>query len=289
MAKSSPDTPRAGKRKLRIALVDDLTQDHLWRLHFTPLGLGFVVAAAVILLFVLFWCLVALTPVRTLVPGYPDQQTRAAAATNAAKIDSLEYEIRKWSLYSENLRRVLSDEELLPLDSLFARIGEGSAVAPVPAESLAESEASLRADVIEAEAAAAVQNPEGTPRPLEGVTFFAPVQGVVTRGFDRNFHPGVDITVAPGSPVHAVLDGTVILSLWDDEFGYTLAVQHEGDLVSVYRRLGTVTRHDGDVVKAGTPIALTGTASDSAEAKDLVTVELWHRGAPVDPAQYIRF
>ena len=286
MSKSSSASGGSGKRKFRLALVDDLTQDHLWKIHFTKLGLGVAIASALILLFILFWCLVAFTPVRTLVPGYPDQQTRAAAATNAAKIDSLEYEITKWNLYSDNLRRVLSGEETLPLDSLFTRIREEGA-APVATEELKQSEQSLREDILAAETQPAAQ--EGTPLPLEGLHFFTPAPGVVTREFERNFHPGLDITVAAGSPVHAVLDGTVVLAQWDDEFGYTLVLQHEGDLVSVYRRCATVTRHGGDAVKAGTPIALTGSASDSGEAQDILRFELWHRGTPVDPALYIHF
>lgn len=286
MSKSSSESGGGKKRKSRLALVDDLTQDHIWKVHFTKLGLGVIIASLVILLFILFWCLVAFTPVRTLVPGYPDEQTRAAAATNAAKIDSLEYEITKWNLYSENLRRVLSGEETLPLDSLFTRIREESA-APVATPALKKSEESLRSDILAAEAKPAAQ--EDAPRPLEGLNFFTPAPGVVTRGFERNFHPGLDITVPAGSPVHAVLDGTVLLAQWDDEFGYTLVLQHEGDLVSVYRRCAAVTRHGGDTVKAGTPIALTGSASDSGEPQDILRFELWHRGAPVDPALYIHF
>ena len=286
MSKSSAESGGAGKRKFRLALVDDLTQDHLWKIHFTKLGITVAIASVVILMFILFWCLVAFTPIRTLVPGYPDQQTRAAAATNAAKIDSLEYEITKWNLYSENLRRVLSGEETLPLDSLFTRVREDAA-APVGTEALKESEASLRSDILAAETRPATQ--EESPRPLEGLHFFTPAPGVVTRGFERNFHPGLDITVAPTSPVHAVLDGTVLLAQWDDEFGYTLVLQHENDLVSIYRRCATVTRHGGDAVKAGTPIALTGSASDSGEAQDILRFELWHRGTPVDPALYIHF
>ena len=152
---------------------------------------------------------------------------------------------------------------------------------------LKKSEESLRSDILAAEAKPAAQ--EDAPRPLEGLNFFTPAPGVVTRGFERNFHPGLDITVPAGSPVHAVLDGTVLLAQWDDEFGYTLVLQHEGDLVSVYRRCAAVTRHGGDTVKAGTPIALTGSASDSGEPQDILRFELWHRGAPVDPALYIHF
>lgn len=286
MEKSSPETQPRSKRKFRLALIDDLTHDHIWKIHFTTLGITVVIASLVILLFGIFWCLIAFTPVKTLVPGYPDRQTRVAAAANADKIDSLEYEITKWNLYSENLRRSLSGEETLPLDSLFARI-RTEQPQPVATDAMKESEAAIRSEVLAAEAVQTA--PEGTPRPLEGLSFFTPVSGVVTRGFERNTHPGLDITVATGSPVHAVLDGTIVLSEWDDEFGYSLVVQHEGDLLSVYRHCSALTRHSGDAVKAGTPIALTGSPADSDDRQASLEIELWHRGTPVDPALYILF
>lgn len=287
MAKSNPETApgKQQKRKFRLALVDDLTQDHLWKIHFTKLGITVAIVAAVVFLFFAVYSLIAFTPIRTLIPGYPDEQTRSAATANAYKIDSLEREIQRWDLYSENLRRVLSGEETLRLDSLFTRIGEDE-VQPTP-EALSAREAELRSDILAAESQPAGSGE--TPLPLEGLSFFTPAPGVVTRGFDRNTHPSLDITVPSGSPVHAVLDGTVVLSEWDDEFGYSLVLQHEGDLISVYRRCGAITRHAGDIVKAGTPIALTGAASDESEPQDILLFELWHKGVPVNPALYIHF
>ena len=65
------------------------------------------------------YALIALTPLRTTIPGYPDAHFRRVAVENAIKIDSLESAITRWKLYSENLSRVLSGDKTLDLDSLL--------------------------------------------------------------------------------------------------------------------------------------------------------------------------
>lgn len=293
MAKVPQENAPAGgrKRKFRLALYDELTEDHIWKFHFTKAGITVSLIALFVLLSFLIYALIAFTPVRTLIPGYPDEHTRRVAATNAMKIDSLEYEIRKWDLYSENLRRVLSGEETLRLDSLYLRLSDRStsAVTAEQEETLRQEETLLLEDVRRAEARENASDPSA-PAPLEGLEFFTPVAGgVVTGAFERSSHPYVEITVPSGASVHAVLEGTVILTDWDDEFGYSIAIQHAGDLVSIYRRGGSLTRHAGDAVRAGTPIALTGAATDGAVTEDHLIFELWYRGSAVDPSNYISF
>lgn len=285
MAKSAP------RKKFHLALYDDLTHDHIWKIHFTKIGLTITLTALLILLVGLTYVVIAFTPIRTLVPGYPDERTRRVAVTNAVKIDSLEYEIRKYDLYAENLRRVLEGEQTLSLDSLFTHISAAAAGPSDPegVEWLKQQEAELRRDVRAAEQAAEDEARSRTAG-MEGLDFFVPVQGVVTAGYDPSTHPFADITVPSGSTVMAILDGTIVLSDWHDQYGYSIVIQHDGELVSVYRRCASLTRQAGDKVKAGTPIALTGpvTGTDSA-SEDHLLFELWYRGAPVDPAGYIRF
>ena len=285
MAKSAP------RKKFHLALYDDLTHDHIWKIHFTKIGITITLAAVLILLVALTYVVIAYTPIRTLIPGYPDEKARRVAVTYAVKIDSLEYEIRKYDLYAENLRRVLEGEQTLSLDSLFTHISAAAARPsdPESVEWLRLQEASLRVDVLEAEQAAEDQA-RIRAAGMEGLDFFVPVQGVVTTGFDPSSHPYADITVPSGSTVMAVLDGTIVLSDWHDQYGYSIVIQHDGDLVSVYRRCATLTRQAGEKVKAGTPIALTGPASGAdASSEDHLLFELWYRGVPVDPAGYIRF
>ena len=124
--------------------------------------------------------------------------------------------------------------------------------------------------------------------PIAAVAFFTPVKGVVSQGFDRAVHPYLDITAPPGSVVMSVLDGTVVFSGWDDDTGYTLAIQHKGDIVSFYKHNEKLLHKTGDKVKAGTPVALVGN-SGSLTTGDHLHFELWYAGEAVDPAQYISF
>jgi len=54
------------------------------------------------------------------------------------------------------------------------------------------------------------------------------------------FHPGIDISAAPGTPVVAAADGTVI-ALWDESegggLGNAIKIQHGNDFVTVYGHL----------------------------------------------------
>ena len=116
--------------------------------------------------------------------------------------------------------------------------------------------------------------------PIEGMHFFTPLKGVVSQGFDSVLHPYVEVSAPANSVVMAVLDGTVIFDGWDDGSGYTVAVQHEGGIISIYKHNVKLLRKTGDRVSSGTSIALAG---------DLLRFELWYRGAAVDPAKYIVF
>ena len=144
----------------------------------------------------------------------------------------------------------------------------------------------LRADVTEAEQF----NVSGSRRtlPIEALSFFTPVKGVVSRGFDLTVHPWADITAPAGTPVLAVLDGTVVYTGWDAESGYILAIQHKGEILSIYKNNQKVLRQRGDVVKGGTPVGMVASSS-SLTAGDHLHFELWYDGKPVDPALYISF
>lgn len=278
------DNTKKKTRKYRLALTDAVSHERIRSLTFTrPMFITAVVSAAVLLL-VLFYLLVALTPIRTFIPGYPDARARRQAVQNAMRIDSLETQILQWELYTENLKKVVAGEEPLLLDSLILR--QQASHREGDAAFLARRDSLLRARVSEAE-----QFEVSGPRrnlPIEALSFYTPAKGVVSQGFDRSLHPYVDITAPAGTAVMSVLDGTVVFSGWDEVDGYTLAIQHKGDILSVYRHNEKLLKKAGEAVKAGTPVALTGASSSLTKGNHL-RFELWYEGEPVDPAAYISF
>ncbi|MBR1569835.1 MAG: M23 family metallopeptidase [Bacteroidales bacterium] len=271
-------------RNFRLSLVDATSHERLWSLRFSRTT--FVVAAisAVVIVVVGLFCLIAYTPIRTFIPGYPDAHSRRQAVQNSLRIDSLETRILQWELYTENLRRVVAGETPIRMDSLI--LSNQASRSTVDSVYLAYRDSLLRADVTEREqfyVTGATRN-----LPIEAMSFFPPLKGVVSRGFERSVHPWMDITAPAGTPVMAVLDGTVVYTGWDDETGYTLAIQHKGDILSIYKNNQKVLRSSGDVVKAGTPVGMVASSS-SLITGDHLHFELWYEGAPVDPAQYISF
>ena len=276
---------KKNSRNYRLSLIDAVSHERLWNVRFTrPIFIGALVSGVIVAM-VVFFLLVAYTPIRTFIPGYPSAQTRRQAVQNAQKIDSLEMRLVQWELYSENLRRIVAGETPIRLDSVL--LGAENSREIADAQYYAIKDSLLRADVALQEQF----NVDDAPKknlPMEAMSFFPPVKGVVSEGFERTLHPYIDITAPAGSMVTSVLDGTVVHTSWDSEDGYLIVIQHAGDILSLYKHNQKLLRRQGDVVKAGTPIGLVA-ESESLTKGNHLHFELWYEGQAMDPTQFIKF
>ena len=283
MSKSSKEHKSS---KFRLALIDNQSHKQLFTLQFTKTSLFVTVVTILVTLCTLIFSIIAFTPVKTFIPGYPDARSKREAIQNAIKIDSLENVIYKWGLYSENLKRVLEGESPVKLDSLV-NAGVNETGRAIDMADIQRQDSLLREKVKEEEQfGIAARNRRVLP--IEGMHFFCPLKGVVSQGYDPISHPYVDITAPAGSVVKATLDGTVIYAGWDDETGHTIQLQHEGDIISIYRHNEKLLKKSGDKVSAGTSIALVGNTGELTSG-DHLHFELWHKGEAVDPTKYINF
>lgn len=264
--------------KFRFALIDDTSHKHLFIIRFSRLSLTVTVFSALIILGALTFSLIAFTPIKTFIPGYPDARSKRAAIQNAIKVDSLENEIFRWEMYSENLKRVLAGEELINLDSMVTSIRNKSQE-DIKLAQLRKQDSLLR-QMVKNEEQFGISARNQRELPIEGVLFFTPLKGALSQGYDPHLHPSIDITAPAGSVVKAVLDGTVISSDWNNETGNTMYIQHDGDMISAYKHNERLLKSAGEKVSAGSPVAITGTH---------LHFELWHKGKTVDPSKYINF
>ena len=276
---------KKNSRNFRLSLIDAVSHERLWSVRFTrPIFIGALVSGIIVAM-VTFFLLVAYTPLRTFIPGYPSAQTRRQAVQNALKIDPLEMRLVQWDLYSENLRRIVEGETPIRQDSVL--LGSEGSRNVTDAQFYAIKDSLLRADVLMQEQF----NVDDAPKknlPMEALSFFPPVKGVVTEGFERTLHPYIDITAPAGSMVTSVLDGTVVYTSWDSEEGYLIIVQHAGDIVSIYKHNQKLLHRQGDEVKAGTPIGLVAESASLTKGNHL-HFELWYEGQAMDPTQFIKF
>ncbi|HPV57186.1 MAG TPA: M23 family metallopeptidase, partial [Tenuifilaceae bacterium] len=121
------------------------------------------------------------------------------------------------------------------------------------------------------------------------IYFIPPVKGVVTNGYNPMvYHYGIDLVAAPNEVVLSIAKGTIILSNWTLETGYTLSIQHDNNFISVYKHNSKLLKRQGDRVDAGEAIAIIGNSGELTTGPHL-HFELWQNGHSVDPAKFINF
>lgn len=270
----------------RLSLLDAKTHKQLFSIRFNRTGFFVSIVTGLVMLCAAIFSLIAFTPLKTFIPGYPDARTKRAAIQNAIRVDSLESVIYRWELYSENLRRAVEGEEPVNIDSLINIHNREKELSKDP-EYVKRQDSLLREEVM-TEEMFDISGKDQRKLPIEGMMFFTPLKGVISQGYDAALHPFVDITAPEGSVVSAIADGTVIYEGWSDADGYTLHIQHDGDIVSIYKHNEKLLKRTGDKVKAGSPIALIGNTGSLTTGEHL-HFELWYKGETLDPTRYINF
>ncbi|MBA4505242.1 M23 family metallopeptidase [Corynebacterium sanguinis] len=95
----------------------------------------------------------------------------------------------------------------------------------------------------------------------DGRTVVTPATGRLSSGFGPRggrIHQGIDIANDSGSPIYAVMDGTVINAGPAQGFGNWVVIKHDGGEVSVYGHMRNYSVSVGQRVSAGEQIAQIG-------------------------------
>lgn len=277
---------REALRKRRIVMQHASSGDEEWYMHLSPAGLFSAFWALVLLLFVVILILVAYTPVLEFLPGYRTDATRSreSLVANIMRLDSMERVMNDMLTYNENISLVLDgrspvvrsriESDSLKLDKRI--------VAPNAADSLLRSQ-------MEGEGPYSLGGGAASRRSVrEAIEMITPVEGIITRQFDaREQVLGVRVATEPAAEVAAVEGGTVIQSLWSPDAGHTILIQHNANLISLYRNLTRSNVTAGQRVKSGELIGVTG--DNNREGLNPFEFELWSNGKAVDPEAYIIF
>ncbi len=230
--------------------------------------------------------LIAFTPLREFIPGYPDGQTRHAIVQNALRLDSLEQQVRRWVLYNDNVNRILSGKEVVDIegvgDTVLAKRYRSIMLSHSAEDSL------FRKQVEELEQFNLAMSGSSNTRPqtFASLHFFPPLRGKVLQKFNpKDGLFGVNVVSSAGSAVMSALSGTVISAYWTIENDYVINIQHELSVTTVYKNCGQLLKKAGQHVNAGETIAIMG----AGKSVTVLTFEIWNNGSPVNPEQYIVF
>ncbi len=113
--------------------------------------------------------------------------------------------------------------------------------------------------------------------------------GIITSAFgerDGALHEGMDIAIDEGTPLKAMLDGTVTVAEYDEKgYGHYLVVTCSENEKFLYAHCQRLTVKTGDAVKAGDIVAFVGNTGRSSGSH--LHVEWICNGHTVDPLQIL--
>jgi murein DD-endopeptidase MepM/ murein hydrolase activator NlpD len=272
------------KDQYRLTIFNDSTFQSVWSIKLNRLKVlaAAAIVSSVIVMLVTF--LIAATPLREYIPGYPDAKQRQMMVNNVLKIDSLEVELAKRDAFFEGIKAIVSGN--VPFDTLATDSAGGLMNVKF---NKYNHDSVFQDDLLEEQLSLSMQGNTTRRNEISQMHFFVPVKGIVTNAFNAaTDHLGVDLVSDPNARICAVSDGTVIFSGWTLETGYVIYIQHEADLVSVYKHNAELLKTIGDRIKAGEAVAIIGNSGEFTTGPHL-HFELWHRGNAINPEQYIDF
>lgn len=105
--------------------------------------------------------------------------------------------------------------------------------------------------------------------------------GVRMRGIRPDIHRGVDFPVPTGTQIRAMADARVRFAGTMSGFGNVVWLDHGGTILSVYAHLSTISVRQGDLVRRGEIVGLSGATGDVTAPH--LHFEVWRGGREVDP------
>ena len=276
------------KDKHRLVVLNDSSFQEEFSLKLTPINLFTLVGMSIILLVVLGICLIVFTPLKEYIPGYADVKMRRQLYSLVLKADSLENELTQKSAYIDNINNIVSGKVIDTVSSkkpnaVNGKIPAEAAVKPSKEDSL------FRAGIESQDQYSLSANKENNKQGITNFFFFTPLNGLISSSFSlTQEHFGVDVVAKENEAIKSTLDGTVISADWTLETGYTIQIQHDNNLVSIYKHNSALLKKPGAYVKAGEVIAIVGNTGEKTTGPHM-HFELWYNGAPIDPQSYMVF
>ena len=250
------------------------------RLFLIMTGIGLLILALAVYL-------VTVALEQWLDPRHAQMEANRKVIELSMTIDSLSVEVNNKNIYIENIRKIIAGEEIEqeelinPESNLLSAELDGR-IQPVDSQFRAEFEGSDLAEITALPIAVSSNSYE-----LRDIYLLSPMDGIVTDVFNpKEDHYGVDMVAQKNEPIRSVADGVVIMSSWTLDGGYVIAIQHPGNLISVYKHNSELFKNVGNFVAAGEVVATIGNTGELTTGPHL-HLELWHNGNPVNPQEYI--
>lgn len=283
---------RRMRNKYRLVILSEDTLEE--RLSFKLSRINVFVAIGVLSIALVFLTtyIIAFTPLKEYIPGYTDVTLQRRIYELQLRSDSVAIVLNSRHNYIENLKNVLGGtvpderQKLEASDSAQTEKYRNIKDKHSPDDSILRAEYANRSKYNLFKSDKKSQQAGSSMRNL---TFYSPLKGIVSATFDAlRRHFGIDLVAARNEAIKSVQDGTVVFTGWTVETGYVIAIQHPGNVLSIYKHNSVLLKKEGNVVRAGESIAIIGETGELSTGPHL-HFELWINGVPVNPADFIVF
>ena len=273
------------KDHYRLIIYNDSSIQTVWSIKLTPIKVLTIGSLGAVLLILFTTVIIAYTPLRENIPGYPSAKIRQQIIYNYMLVDSLENEIKNRDNYFDKIKTLFQGD--IPEDE---SVSTESGLKSYDVKFKNSNADSIFKDKLIGEQSnlSISKNLKKLPS-IANIHFFTPLRGLITNKFNtKTEHLAVDIVGSPNSRISSVLDGTVVFAGWTMDTGYSIYIQHENNIISAYKHNAELLKEIGDKVKAGDAIAIMGNSGELTTGPHL-HFELWHNGTALDPETYIDF
>jgi murein DD-endopeptidase MepM/ murein hydrolase activator NlpD len=277
------------KNKYKLVFLNEQTYEEVFMLRLSRLNVFTYAGTAAMLIILVVTIIIAFTPLREYIPGYPTGKERRMIVRNAQRVDSLSIEINKRDKLLKNIRIIMEGGVIETGEREQTSESEKINEQSITFKKSQEDSLFRRSVEEEEKFSLGIPKKSKVDQQIESTFLFCPLKGIVVNKFgDSSGHYGVDIAAPEGSRVSAVMDGTVIFSGWTVDTGFVIQIQHSNNLISFYKHNSKLLKKTGTFVKAGEAIAQTGNSGELTTGPHL-HFELWHKGIPLNPEDYISF
>ena len=269
--------------KYRLVLLNDSTYEEKTSFKISRLNVFSALFALMFIIVLITSGILFFTPIREYIPGYSSTSLQKQANLLSYKTDSLRQIVFLNDQYINSLKKVLTGDletieykpdSVVYKDAMDIQIIEKS------------KEDSILRQLVDNEDKYNLAN---INKDKDFYLLTSPISGAVSQNYSiADDHLAIDISVDIGTPVKAVSNGRVILSEWTTQTGYVLIIDHGNDLISAYKHNSKLLKSQGEIVKQGEIIALSGNSGVLTSGPHL-HFELWSEGFSIDPNTLINF
>ena len=278
------------KHPYRLVVMNNDTFEEVGSYKLTLLNIYIILSTIIMMVAIFVVLAIIFTPAKRFIPGYGDVSAQSEMKKIYESLDSIEYYADATDTYRESIQRVLTGNSQTAPDEVPEDLTRDTAFSIEASEEEMRLRDELALETLNQKNKKGKNvNTSPNDKPLEQLYFTSPVTGEVSAGFmPEKKHLGIDILAPKGTPIKCVLDGYVVLSDWTRETGNTIGIQHANNVVTFYKHNSTLLKKAGEFVKAGEAICVIGNTGDLTDGPHL-HFELWYKGQPVDPSEYVRF